>query len=59
VKKITKVVVISTNDRVYGVKKSIELLAINPVKGKKVVFKPNFNTADPSSASSHIETIGK
>jgi len=54
---MTKVVVISTNDRIYGVKKSIELLAINPVKGKKVVFKPNFNTADPPPASSHIETI--
>ncbi len=54
---MTRVVVISINDRVYGVKKSIELLGINSMKGKKVIFKPNFNTADPPPVSSHIETI--
>jgi len=54
---MTKVVVISTNDRIYGVNKSLELLAINPVKGKKVIFKPNFNTADPPPASSDMVTI--
>ena len=54
---MTKVAVISTNDRVYGVNKSFELLGINPVKGKKVVLKPNFNTADPPPASTHMETF--
>jgi uncharacterized protein (DUF362 family) len=54
---MTKVAVISTNDRVYGVNKSFELLGINPVKGKKVVFKPNFNTADPPPASTHMDTF--
>ena len=54
---MTKVAVISTNDRVYGVNESIELLGINPVKGKDVIFKPNFNTADPPPASSSMETI--
>jgi uncharacterized protein (DUF362 family) len=54
---MTKVAVISTNDRIYGVNKSFELLGINPVKGKKVVFKPNFNTADPPPASTHMETF--
>jgi len=49
---MTKVAVISTNNRVYGVNKSFELLDINPIKGKNVVFKPNFNTADPPPASS-------
>jgi uncharacterized protein (DUF362 family) len=33
------------------------LLGINPVKGKKVIFKPNFNTADPPPASSSMETV--
>ncbi len=55
--KVTKVAVVSTDDRVYGVNKSIELLGINPVKGKKVIFKPNFNTADPPPASSSMETV--
>ncbi|UCC19503.1 MAG: DUF362 domain-containing protein, partial [Promethearchaeota archaeon] len=54
---MTKVVVISTKDRVYGVNKSLELLGINPVKDKNVIFKPNFNTADPPPASSSMETI--
>lgn len=48
---------ISTNDRVYGVNKSFELLGINLVKGKNVVLKPNFNTADPPPASTHIDTL--
>ena len=54
---LTKVAVISTKDRVYGVNKSLELLSINPVKGKDVILKPNFNTADPPPASSSMETI--
>ena len=54
---MTKVAVISTNDRVYGVNKSLELLELNPVKGKDVIFKPNFNTADPPPASSSMETV--
>ena len=54
---MTKVAVVSTKDRVYGVTKSLELLNINPVKGKNVVFKPNFNTADPPPASSSMETV--
>ncbi len=54
---MTKVAVISTNDRVYGVNRSLELLGLNPVKGKDVIFKPNFNTADPPPASSSMETI--
>lgn len=54
---MTKIAIVATNDRVYGVNKSIELLGINPVKGKNVIFKPNFNTADPPPASSSMETI--
>ena len=54
---MTKVAIVSTDDRVYGVNKSLELLGINPVKGKNVVFKPNFNTADPPPASSSMVTV--
>ena len=54
---MTKVAVISTTDRVYGVNKSFELMNINPFKGKNVIFKPNFNTADPPPASSSMETV--
>ena len=54
---MTKVAVVSTNNRVYGVNKCIELLGINPINGKNVIFKPNFNTADPPPASSSMETV--
>ncbi len=54
---MTIVAIISTNDHVYGVNKSLELLGINPIKGKDVILKPNFNTADPFPASSSMETI--
>ncbi len=54
---MTKVAVVSTNDRIYGVNKSLELLGINPVKGKNVILKPNFNTADPPPASSSMESV--
>ncbi|MHA1935965.1 MAG: DUF362 domain-containing protein [Candidatus Thorarchaeota archaeon] len=54
---MTKIAVISTKDRVYGVNKSFELLGINPVQDKKVILKPNFNTADPPPASTSMETL--
>jgi uncharacterized protein (DUF362 family) len=54
---MTKVAIISTKNRAYGINKSLELLEINPVKEKNVVLKPNFNTADPPPASSSMETI--
>jgi len=54
---MTEVAVIATDDRIYGVNKSFELLGINPVNGKDVVFKPNFNTADPPPASTDMTTF--
>ncbi|MFX0074308.1 MAG: DUF362 domain-containing protein [Candidatus Hermodarchaeota archaeon] len=54
---MTKIAVVSTSDRTYGVNKSLDLLGTNPVKGKNVILKPNFNTADPPPASSSMETV--
>lgn len=54
---MTKIAVIATNDRIYGVNKSFELLGFNPCQGKDVVFKPNFNTADPAPASTDMATF--
>ncbi len=48
---------LKTSDRRQGVKKSIKALGINPVKGKKVLVKPNFNTADPTPGSTHNDTL--
>jgi uncharacterized protein (DUF362 family) len=53
----TMVSLIKTSDRASGIKRAIELLGINPVKGKNVLLKPNFNTADPFPASTHNDTL--
>jgi uncharacterized protein (DUF362 family) len=53
----TKVSLIKTQDRASGIKRAIELLEINPVRGKDVLLKPNFNTADPFPASTHNDTL--
>jgi uncharacterized protein (DUF362 family) len=55
--KKTKVSLVKTPDRASGIKKAIELLAINPVKGKDALLKPNFNTADPFPGSTHNDTL--
>jgi uncharacterized protein (DUF362 family) len=54
---MTKISVVSTADRTEGTRRAIELLDINPVKGKAVVLKPNFNTADPAPGSTHNDTL--
>jgi len=51
------VVLVKTNHRKEGVKVSLHGLKINPVKGKNVLIKPNFNTADPSPGSTHNDTL--
>lgn len=55
--KTTKVALVKTKDRKAGLRRSIELLDVNPVKGEKVVLKPNFNTADPYPGSTHPDTL--
>jgi uncharacterized protein (DUF362 family) len=53
----TPVTLIKTADRKEGVKTSLKALKINPVKGKTVLIKPNFNTADTTPGSTHNETL--
>lgn len=44
-------------NRASGIPRALALLGINPVRGKRVLLKPNFNTADPFPASTHNETL--
>jgi uncharacterized protein (DUF362 family) len=46
-----------TTDRNHGVKAAVAALGINPVKGRDVLIKPNFNTADPCPGSTHNDTL--
>ena len=54
---MTKISLVHTLNRAEGTAKAIKLLNINPVRGKSVVLKPNFNTADPAPGSTDIETL--
>ena len=54
---MTKISLVRTTDRTEGVRQAVELLGTNPVKGKAVVLKPNFNTADPAPGSTHNDTL--
>jgi uncharacterized protein (DUF362 family) len=54
---VSTVVLAKTADRKGGVKASLKALGINPAKGKHVLIKPNFNTADPTPGSTHNDTL--
>lgn len=55
--KRSRVALVRTDNRQHGVKGSLKALGINPVKGKEVLIKPNFNTADPFPGSTHNDTL--
>jgi uncharacterized protein (DUF362 family) len=54
---MTQVAFFKTNDRAEGVRRAIDLLGINPVEGKHVFLKPNFNSADPAPGSTHPDIL--
>lgn len=53
----SRVAFLKTEDRRSAVLPVINALKINPAKSKDVLIKPNFNTADPSPASTHNDTL--
>jgi uncharacterized protein (DUF362 family) len=53
----TKVALVSCSDHADGAAKALDLLGINPVKGKQIAIKANCNTADPFPASTHPDTL--
>jgi uncharacterized protein (DUF362 family) len=53
----TMIALVKTQDRSQGVTEVIKLLSFASPKGKKVIIKPNFNTADPAPGSTHNDTL--
>jgi len=51
------VALIKTMDRKRGVEEAMKLLKVPSLKGKRVLIKPNFNTADPTPGSTHNDTL--
>ncbi len=54
---MSRVAFVKTEERIKGVTAALKVLAVNPVRGKNVLIKPNFNTADPVPGSTHNETL--
>jgi hypothetical protein len=42
-----QVALVRTDDRGEGIRRALDLLEVNPVRGKSLFVKPNFNSADP------------
>ena len=51
------VALIRTGDRKQGVARAMALLNPTGISGKRVVIKPNFNTAGPAPAGTHNDTL--
>ena len=54
---LAAVALVATIDRAAGVRRAIELLGINPVRGYNVLLKPNFNSADEAPGSTHPDVL--
>jgi uncharacterized protein (DUF362 family) len=54
---VGRVALVRTTDRAGGVQRALDMLGINPVQGKAVFLKPNFNSADPAPGSTHSDTL--
>lgn len=55
--KKSRVAIVRTADRRRGVSEALRLLAPPGIRGKRVVLKPNFNSADDAPASTHNDTL--
>jgi uncharacterized protein (DUF362 family) len=53
----SRVALVKTDIRKNGVKTSLRVLHMNPVKWSNVLIKPNFNTADIPPGSTHNDTL--
>ncbi len=55
----SRVALVTTSDRKRGVQDALRLLDLSAVKGKQVVIKPNFNSADDTPGSTHNDTLSQ
>lgn len=56
-KPMAQIAFVKTDDRTQGVQQAVDLLGINPVEGKHVFLKPNFNSDDPAPGSTHPDVL--
>ncbi|HRH40719.1 MAG TPA: DUF362 domain-containing protein [Pyrinomonadaceae bacterium] len=53
----TQIAFVKTNDRVKGISQAIDLLHLPKFKKKDLFIKPNFNSADETPGSTHLDTL--
>lgn len=53
----TQIAFVKTQDRAAGVARALDMLDLNSVRGKNVLIKPNYNTADPAPGSTHNDVL--
>ena len=51
------IALVKTDDRAKGIAAALKLISFPSPKGKKVLIKPNFNSADPTPGSTHNDTL--
>jgi|GEM_PF-91862 uncharacterized protein (DUF362 family) len=54
---VAQVAFVKTRDRAAGVRRALELLGQDPIQGKGVLLKPNFNSSDPAPGSTHNDVL--
>lgn len=58
-RRTSRVALVRTSDRQRGVAAALTLLAPRGIDGRRVVIKPNFNSADDAPASTHNDTLSQ
>lgn len=58
-RRTSRVALVRTSDRKRGVAAALKLLAPRGIDGRRVVVKPNFNSADDAPASTHNDTLSQ
>ena len=54
---VAKISLVKTNHRADGVRQAIDLLGFNLIANRGVFLKPNFNSADPTPGSTHLDVL--
>ena len=52
-----EVFILKTTDRATGIPALLKKLGLDDYSGKQVALKANFNSADPFTASTHLDTL--
>jgi uncharacterized protein (DUF362 family) len=55
--KTAKVALVRSEDRLKGISAALKLISFASPDKKRVLIKPNFNTADPAPGSTHNDTL--